>query len=240
VEVNLRYALIADIHSNLHALDAVLEAAESESCDHYLCLGDVVGYGAHPAACLDRLAELPITHVQGNHEARLLELDTPQFSAIAETAIVHNRKALSEAHLQFLRGFRAQERADENLLLVHGSPQDRDEYVRSLDRMKEIVRELEDWVCLCGHTHIQFLFDGGGARNEMVDHSLSRERRYLINPGSVGQPRDGDPRAAFAVLDTEEATLGLRRVDYDIEGAQREILLAGLPEPLARRLSLGR
>jgi diadenosine tetraphosphatase ApaH/serine/threonine PP2A family protein phosphatase len=236
----LRYALLADIHSNLHALDAVLEAIESEGCDHYLSLGDVVGYGAHPDACIERLGGLPITHVQGNHEARLLELATPQFSEIAEAAIVYNRQILSEAQLEFLRGFRPQERPEEQLLLVHGSPDDRDEYVRGLDRMKQIVADLEGWLCFCGHTHIQFIFDGEGARNETIDHVLQRERRYLINPGSVGQPRDGDPRAAFGILDMDEGTLGLHRVAYDIEGAQEAILQAGLPEPLARRLSLGR
>jgi diadenosine tetraphosphatase ApaH/serine/threonine PP2A family protein phosphatase len=240
MEVNLRYAIIADIHSNIQALNAVLEAVEQEGCDHFLCLGDVVGYGARPDACLDRLSGLPITHVQGNHEARLLELDTPQFSAVAEAAILHNRNVLGEAHLEFLRTFRPQERQEQQLLLVHGSPQDRDEYVRSLERMKEIVRDLLGWICFCGHTHIQFLFDGTGARNELVDHELRRNARYLINPGSVGQPRDGDVRAAYAILDVEAGTLGLRRVEYDIEAAQREILAVGLPEPLARRLSLGR
>jgi diadenosine tetraphosphatase ApaH/serine/threonine PP2A family protein phosphatase len=236
----VRYALLADIHSNLHALDAVLEAVEAEGCDHYLCLGDVVGYGAGPAACIDRLAGLSITHVQGNHEARLLQLDTPQFSAFAETAILHNRDALGEEHLEFLRGFRAQERPDERLLLVHGSPADRDEYVRSLDRMKQIVAEQEAWICLCGHTHIQFIFDGEGAWNELADHPLRPERRYLVNPGSVGQPRDGDARAAYGILDLDESYLALRRVEYDIDGAQKAILQAGLPEPLARRLALGR
>lgn len=237
----MRYALIADIHSNLHALEAVLEAVESGGgCDHYLCLGDVVGYGAQPGACIDRLDGLPITHIQGNHEARLLELETPQFSAIAETAIEHNRSVLDERQLEILRAFRPQERPDPQLLLVHGSPQDRDEYVRSIDRMKEIVRDLRGWICLCGHTHVQFVFDGLNANNEAAEHSLRRESRYLINPGSVGQPRDGDARAAYAILDTDAQTLALHRVEYDVEGAQQEILSAGLPEPLARRLALGR
>lgn len=235
----MRYAILADIHSNLPALEMVLDAAEKQNPERYLCLGDVVGYGADPGPCLERLAELSIVHIQGNHEARLLSLPTPGFSQIAEAAIEYNREKLDSKEQAFLREFPMNTLVDD-LLLVHGSPDDRDEYVRTLPRMQQIVEAMTGWICFCGHTHIQYLYCDGSIQEGPAHHELRRETKYLVNPGSVGQPRDGDPRAAYGILDTDALTLDLHRVEYDIDRAASRIRAAGLPAPLADRLCLGR
>lgn len=236
----MRYAIVADVHGNLPALEAVLQALSAHRYDQLLSLGDVVGYGANPGACLDRLDSEGALHLQGNHEARLLELPTPRFSNAAEQAIEYSRGALSADQLRRFGEFPVQQQVGEDILCVHGSPDDRDEYLRHVERIREVLDQLDRWLCLCGHTHLQFVFGTQIGESEPGRYELDRSARYLINPGSVGQPRDGDRRAAFALLDTDENWVELCRIDYEIERAAAAILEAGLPESLAKRLAIGR
>lgn len=236
----MRVAVIADIHGNLAALEATLEELKDQSIDKYLCLGDIVGYGPDPSACLRRLDSLPVEHLQGNHEARLLDLPTGRFNLVAEAAIQYSKAALTESETEFLRSFPEQLRVGHDILAVHGSPFDRDEYVLSQGQMAASLDEIDTWVCVCGHTHQQYVFDGNSIRMGPLEIDLSRELHYLINPGSVGQPRDGDSRSAHAILDLESGHLTLGRVVYDIEDTTERIHRAGLPEYLASRLLIGR
>jgi len=239
----MRYALLADIHANLAALDAVLAKLESQSIDRYLSLGDIVGYGPDPAACIGRLVELDCVHIQGNHEARLLDLPTGRFNRVAEAAIEFTARTLDETQKAFLREFPEQTRVDDDILCVHGSPFDRDEYVLSQEQMEIVVEHIEDagiWLCLCGHTHQQYLYDGEFLYAGPRELTLQRDVHYLINPGSVGQPRDSDPRAAYGILDTEAGHLTLERAPYEVDVTAQRILDAGLPHYLADRLMLGR
>lgn len=239
----MRYALLADIHANLAALEAVLEKLETRSIDRYLSLGDIVGYGPDPAACIDRLRGLECVHIQGNHEARLLDIPTGRFNRVAEAAIEFTARTLDDQQKSFLRGFPEQTQVDDDVLCVHGSPFDRDEYVLSQEQMDTVVEHIEDaglWVCLCGHTHQQYLYDGEFLYAGPRELHLERGSHYLINPGSVGQPRDSDPRAAFGVLDTGTGHLVLDRAPYEVDITAQRILDAGLPHYLAERLALGR
>ena len=236
----MRIAIIADIHSNLPALRAVLDVVNTSPVDHYLCLGDVVGYGPDPKGCIELLEGLSITHIQGNHEARLLDEPTGRFNVVAEAAIEYTKQALADPEMAFLRTFPEQTLFRDDILCVHGSPFDRDEYVMTQAQMKAVLDYIDSWLCFCGHTHQQYLFDGDGIRIGPIETVLSRDKKYLINPGSVGQPRDGDSRAAFATLDTDTGALHMQRVEYDIQDTASRIHQAGLPEYLADRLFAGK
>lgn len=232
--------IVADVHANLAALEVTLAALQEAQVDHYLSLGDVVGYGPDPGACLDRLRRLPIDHIQGNHEARLLDLPTGRFNVVAEAAIQYTKETVNGEVLEFLRALPEQTKVGEDVLAVHGSMFDRDEYILSLQQMKVVLANLDEWLCLCGHTHQQYMFDGEELTMGPLVRKLDRGRRYLINPGSVGQPRDGDPRAAYAILDLETDELRLERAEYDVDLTAQRIQAAGLPDYLAERLWVGR
>jgi diadenosine tetraphosphatase ApaH/serine/threonine PP2A family protein phosphatase len=236
----MRVAVIADIHGNLAALEATLGKIEEQKIDRIVSLGDIVGYGPDPGACIRRLRDLPVEHIQGNHEARLLDLPTGRFNLMAEAAIQYAKSVLGPEDTEFLRSFPKQARIGDHILAVHGSPFDRDEYVLSLGQMKAVLDEIDTWVCMCGHTHQQYVFDGDIVQMGPLELDLDPERRFLVNPGSVGQPRDGDPRAAYGLLDVETGHLVLDRVAYDVEDTAERIQRAGLPEYLATRLLIGR
>lgn len=237
----MRICVVADIHANLVALEAVLADAQRRRPDRYVCLGDVIGYGPNPVECLHALRELRAEVVQGNHEAGLLgDLTTERFNAFALLALEHNRLLLSASDLDYLRSFRSQVLVENQALFVHGSPEDRDEYVFSEERMREVIDQQLTWISACGHTHYQYVFDGLIAEPGPIDdYPLRRDRHYSFNPGSVGQPRDRDPRSAYALLDLERAELSLLRVEYDVQLAARRIKEAGLPPYLGDRLLRG-
>lgn len=250
----MRYAILSDIHSNLEALTAVLNDLATQHIDRYLCLGDVVGYGADPEACVGRLRAYQAISVCGNHEwACLGKLDVRWFSEAARAAIIWTRDRLSFSDLDDLRRWPLTV-TEEALTLVHGtlSHPDRFEYLIDLAHAIDTARACQTTYCFVGHTHVPLLFeyDAQGRRvarilslaQELAQVQLTEPptMRYVINPGSVGQPRDGDPRASVAILDTEAQRLAIRRVTYDIASAQRKIREAGLPEFLAQRLAVGR
>ena len=251
----MRYAVLSDVHSNLEALIAVLGALASERIDRYLCLGDVVGYGADPVPCLTRLQSCDTVIVAGNHDyAAVGKLDAGLFNDAARAAVLWTRDQLSIADLDQLRRFPLTATV-ESFTLAHGTlrhPQ-RFEYLAEIGQAVDTLVTCRTLICLVGHTHVPCLLEYDRLQRRMlriltapgeladVEFAPEPERlRYLVNPGSVGQPRDGDPRASFAVIDTDARRISIRRVAYDVETAQRKIRQAGLPGFLADRLAIGR
>ncbi len=251
----MRYAVLSDIHANLEALTAVLDALAGERIDRTLCLGDFVGYGAEPAACLDWLRACQAVCVGGNHDLACVgKLDLGWFNDLARAALLWTRDHLSFLDLDVLR--RLPLTATEGpCTLVHGTlphPQ-RFEYLVDAAQAVEMLAGCRTLFCLAGHTHLPLVVEYDRAARrlpriltrpaELAEVAIEPDEgrwRYLVNPGSVGQPRDGDPRASAAILDTEARRIQVIRVAYDIAAAQRKIRAAGLPEFLADRLAAGR
>jgi diadenosine tetraphosphatase ApaH/serine/threonine PP2A family protein phosphatase len=241
----MRVAVVSDIHGNLHALEAVLAALEPDAPDELWCLGDLVGYGARPNECCATIEARSSICLVGNHDLAVRgTIDLAEFSGDAGTAARWTREVLSPASLAFLDSLEPQgTRA--GVALFHGSARDPVwEYVLSDAAAAATIELAEEPVVLVGHSHaslhVQLTEDGvvsglspGGTE---VDLAVGRT---LLNPGSVGQPRDGDPRAAYLLLDLDARTASFRRVDYDVERTQAEIRQAGLPEVLAARLATG-
>jgi len=246
----LRVAVLSDIHANRPALEAVLESIGEIEFDELWCLGDLVGYGAEPDLCTEIVRERCDFSLSGNHDLAVLgEIDVSTFSETAAAAVEWTQGVATEETLAYLRGLSPQgRRAD--LGLFHASPRDPVwEYVLSLDQAEAGLDAMEERAGLIGHSHVALFFTrpaakrptyaqgaqaGDGARIEISSG------RWLLNPGSVGQPRDGDRRAAWLELDTETWSVHYHRVPYDIDAAARAILDAGLPSALAERLRIGR
>ena len=244
----LKYLVISDIHANIEALDAVLAAAGRY--DHALVLGDLVGYGADPNAVIDRVRALPTAAIiRGNHDKVGSGLEsTDGFNYLARHAIEWTASSLTGEHREWLAALPKGPVAVHDLVeICHGAPFDEDVYIfDELDAMRAI-RAARRPLCLFGHTHVAAGFyvtsdmQSVGHLHAAEIQIPAREGSYvLVNCGAVGQPRDGDPRAAYGILDTDTRTLWLRRVDYDIPAAQAKILAAGLPDVLAQRLAVGR
>lgn len=245
----MRVAAISDVHANLPALEAVLAAARAAEVEETWCLGDVVGYGVEPDACADLLREGCEVCLVGNHDLAVLgALDVRDFSEAAAVAVEWTREAVSEGTLEFLGELNpAEERA--GLGLFHASPRDPVwEYVLSGEQADAGMDAHPERIGLIGHSHVALFFtrplagEGGEPRGAQAsDGALLDLGRgeWLLNPGSVGQPRDGDPRAAWLELDTEAATARFHRVEYEIDRAAGPIAEAGLPRRLADRLYLG-
>jgi diadenosine tetraphosphatase ApaH/serine/threonine PP2A family protein phosphatase len=249
---SMRLAILSDIHANLPAFEAVLADIEAADVDESWCLGDVVGYGAQPDECADLVRERCSVCLVGNHDlAALDELDISTFSPAASAAVLWTREAMSVHTTEFLTSLDPAQ-TDHEVALYHASPRDPVwEYVLWPDQAAECIRAQAQRVSLVGHSHVALFFaladEAGGersldARGAQAGAGTSLEigrGRWLINPGSVGQPRDGDARAAWLELDTETWHAIYHRVDYDIDGAADAIVAAGLPEHLARRLYVG-
>ncbi len=251
----MRILVLSDIHANLEALDACLAGAPS--FDTVVNLGDIVGYGASPNEVTDRSRSLGKNFVRGNHDKAATGLtDLDDFNPMAGAAAIWTRNALTPENLDWLRAlphgpvFPAEL---EPMQLVHGSPNDEDEYVVSLGDALATLITLTVPMTFFGHTHLQggFFANGTSAdgfrpeyrtvgQAESVPLQLKSSTRYMINPGSVGQPRDGDWRAAFALFDTEAQILHFHRVPYNLKAAQDRIFAANLPPRLATRLAAGR
>ncbi len=245
----MRYLILSDIHANWEALQAVLTHAESDY-DRILCCGDVVGYGADPDAVTEWVRNNVALIVRGNHDRACAGLeDLEWFNTVARASAVWTQEIMKPENIDYLRDLaKGPERID-GFQIVHGSPLDEDEYVVSEYDVAQVAPYLDSAVSFFGHTHLQcgFLCHRNGVkrlRNVDVDVDrevldLEKEAGYLINPGSVGQPRDGDPRAAYAVYQPDTHQVTLRRAEYDVASAQKKILEAGLPELLALRLEAG-
>ena len=240
----MRLGIVSDVHGNLEALEAVLAHLEQQSCDRVICLGDFVGYGASPNECIDLLRPRIVGAVIGNHDAAAIgKLRLTYFNVDAAEAARWTDAQLTPENRAYLLGlpYRIQE---DGALLVHASPTEPDgwHYVLSASDAAEEMKSYPDPVCFIGHSHVAGVFERSDAGVRYTRESELRfapGRRYLVNVGSVGQPRDGDPRAAYVVWDRENRTLQHHRVGYDIDSAGRRIVSAGLPQFLADRLQWG-
>jgi len=246
----VRVAAITDIHANLPALEAVLAAVEDAAVDEVWCLGDVVGYGAEPDACADLVRERCDLSLVGNHDLAVLGvLDIGAFSDGAAAAVAWTRENVDERTLAMLRELEpAGER--EGIALFHASPRDPIwEYVLSAEQAEACLDAQPTPIALIGHSHVALFFTRPGAEaagGEIRGAQASDDTlldlaagSWLVNPGSVGQPRDGDPRAAWLEFDTGRRTARFHRVPYDVERAAAAIESAGLPRRLADRLRVG-
>lgn len=243
----MRYLILTDLHSNLQALDAVLADAAAIGYDQVLVLGDLVGYGADPAEVIDRtLALAPAAIVRGNHDKVCAGLEPPEaFNDVARIAAEWTAGVLDDAHRQALAALpKGPISVTADIEICHGAPFDEDYYVLDESDAEQAFASAGARLCLFGHTHVVSLFSTmadpfGQESDREGEYRLPARGPALINVGSVGQPRDHDPRAAYGVLDLDRSTIWLRRVAYDVRGAQERILQAGLPVRLALRLEQG-
>lgn len=247
----MKYGILGDIHANIEALDAVLSAFQKGGVDRVIAVGDLVGYGADPAAVIQRIRSEKILSVLGNHDAAVVGIlvDLAYFNIYARTAALWTRKVLSSEDLEFLKGLPLVHR-ESSMVIVHGSL-DRPEEFNYIQTQRDAERSLlamidpSDRVCFVGHSHIPIGFLSQHQHPQRVEYtfdtrlSLVGFDRCLINVGSVGQPRDEDPRPVVAIYDTNEQLVTLQRVAYDFDRAAGKILAAGLPRVLAERLRFG-
>ncbi len=247
----MRYLVISDIHANLEAYDTVLAEAGRLKFDQALVLGDLVGYGADPNKICERVRALsPHALIRGNHDKVGAGVESPEgFNAVARNAIRWTFDTLTDDNREWLAALPAGPLiVDELIEICHGTPFDEDAYVfDDLDALRAMHAARRP-LCLFGHTHVQVghylsrdefgLSTGDDQRPLSIP--LEEANRYLVNPGSVGQPRDGDPRAGFGIVDTDQHQVTIYRVEYPIAKAQARIVEEGLPDVLAQRLALGR
>lgn len=224
----MRVAVISDVHSNLHALNEVRRAIELEEVDSVVCAGDLVGYGALPNECCRVVEELAGEIVLGNHDLSALSRDTTMMNAYAAEAALWTSEEMDERTRRFLSSMGTERRFmcdDKSVAMFHGSPRDVSEYVYEEEVTEKLLDLAMADIVILGHTHIPYIKSFGD--------------RFVLNPGAVGQPRDGDRRASFAVMDSQTGEGIIRRVEYDIESAAAAIESAGLPSMLAERLFSG-
>ncbi len=238
----MKIAVLSDVHSNWHALEAVLESAAKDA-DEYICLGDVVGYGGDPVRCLEEVSGRGWPTLVGNHDRACTDHDIlTWFNDDAATAIRWTVAQLTDAQLNWLRD-RPESRETHGILTVHASPRDPIyEYILDPGIAQPNLEMLGDRICFHGHTHVPgyFFFYGGEVAHNYWLGAIRLEGPILVNPGSVGQPRDGIRDASYGLWDPEAGTFEFRRVPYDRRGAQKAIRDAGLPERFATRLDYGR
>ena len=244
----MRIAVISDLHSNLEALTAVLDNIDSLEVDSTICLGDIVGYNADPDRCIGLVQERDIQCILGNHDSRVCGFEEPDdFNSAARRVVLWTRENLSADNLNFLRGLPRKLSFDDGALAIHGWVDDTDRYILTPGDAQanfELLtyEPLPYRLCFFGHTHIQIAYSI--TENTVLSHKeerlkLGEETRYIINPGSVGQPRDFDTRAAFLIYDTEAGEVRFYKTNYDIDGCYRKVINAGLPESFAERLKIG-
>jgi predicted phosphodiesterase len=247
----MRLLVFSDVHANATALEAVLKACAGR-WDRAVCLGDIVGYGPDPNEVVERVRSLVSAIVRGNHDKAACGIsDLENFNPVARAAAEWTRSQLLPNNLRYLQGLPAGPLEAEGVALVHGAVEDEDEYVFAGDQALPGLLYSPCSLTFFGHTHIQGGFSYDGTKVELVDVSPPRgsnppiismepKGRYLLNPGSVGQPRDSDPRAAFAIADLEKQKVEFWRTPYDISAVQDRMERAGAPEALVLRLAFGR
>jgi predicted phosphodiesterase len=243
----LRYLVISDIHANWEALEAVLEAARGQY-DRILCCGDLIGYGADPNPVVEWTRETCDVVIRGNHDKAGVDLtDLEWFNPVAQAATLWTHNALTPENLEYVAALPAGPFQVEDFNLVHGSPLNEDEYLINVSEAEEAFAYQPSQVVFFGHTHVQGGFEYQRKKTRRIHPTpefslleLNPGSAYLINPGSVGQPRDENPEAAFVIFDSTEQTVVYYRTPYDIEKAQEKIRGAGLPQVLADRLAVGR
>ncbi len=249
----MRYLILSDIHANYAAFAAVMNSTRRKRWDKAVCLGDIVGYAAEVNQTIDRLRSLkPLTVIRGNHDKVCSGVEgnerLAKFSKFARIAAEWTSLKLTRPNRRYLSTLpKGPKMVDGVFAIAHGSPLDEDAYIFSdLDALR-VFRSTDFPICFIGHSHfpVVFSWDGSEVTTQIATPpefklKLDPAKRYLINPGSVGQPRDRCPLASFATYNAETRLLRIHRVRYDIEATQENILRAGLPSPLAERLSVGR
>ncbi len=248
----MKYAIISDIHANIEALQAVIDDAR-EQVDTFVCLGDIVGYNASPSECLNLVQELCEVIIVGNHDQATCGTRTyDDFNPYAQEAINWTKEQLTPDDLTYLADLSLTEVFAKHYLAAHGSPRHTDEYLLHPQRIQQnfayLIKNMPRiHCCFVGHTHVPMIWqcseEGIISPVEKIGSDtvqLDPSRRYIINPGSVGQPRHGDPASSYLILDDDRLTATFRAISYDIEATQDKIYDAMLPIPLAERLELGR
>ena len=246
----MRYLIVSDLHANWQALEAVVREAAG-GYDQALCCGDLVGYGAEPNLVVDWVRANCAVVVRGNHDkVSTGQEDLEWFNPVARTSALWTQANLTPANIEYIRGLPKGPVPLDGFQVLHGSPFDEDEYVMAAGEAGQAFGYLESRLAFFGHTHMQGGFIWNHSRVETIPATSARSRRqemevdpecgYLVNPGSVGQPRDSDPRAAYVLYDSGTRTVTYCRAPYDVAAAQEKIREAGLPPILAERLSKGR
>ncbi len=244
----MKYAIIADIHANEAAFKAVLAKIDTLDVDRIICLGDVVGYNASPGECIDLCIQHEILSLSGNHDRYVTGGIKDQIRIETSDVIRYTADRLTPDQLTWLRKLPEQQILDSEWLLVHGSPSDKDEYMlkehhwkRNLKEMRRTFTGLD--LCFFAHTHYPMVLSKGAYETEIREDrsfELKRQTIYMINPGSVGQPRDRCAKSSFCTFDSREMLIQYHRVEYDIPDTQNKLIEAGLSPKLARRLEFGR
>lgn len=232
----MKIAVISDIHGNREALNAVIAKIDSLAVDSIYCLGDIVGYGPNPNECVELIRSRAIPAIVGNHDKAVTgELSIDNFSQIARAGVMWTQSVISESNKEFLKHlpYSIQEHT---ILFVHSSPDYPEEfrYLLSFEDARESFDYFSTPLCFIGHTHRPIIFCEDGKTKE-----ISRDKKFIVNVGSVGQPRDGNWKACFVLMDTEQYALEYVRVEYDVEVTRRKITENGLPQKLADRLLAG-
>jgi len=240
----MRYAVIADIHANLEALEVVLADTKEQKCTHYCCVGDVVGYNANPKECLEIIRNMGMPVVKGNHDEYCsTEEDLEGFNPHAREAVNWTRKQLSKEDRQWLHDLKYV-RLVASFSMVHATLDGPQRWGYVFDKLAAAASFTyqNTAVCFFGHTHVPVAFvrDSVVRGGTYSKFRVEPGKKYFVNVGAVGQPRDGNPKAGYVLYDLNEGSIELRRLDYDIPKAQRKIVEAGLPQRLADRLALGK
>jgi predicted phosphodiesterase len=240
----MKYAIIADIHSNLEALNVVLKDAKEQNCTNFVCLGDIVGYNANPKECLDIIRSMNIPCIKGNHDEYVAnDAHLEGFNPHAAEAVNWTRNQLTEDDRKWLRELKLT-RMIGNFTIVHATLDGPQRWGYVFDKLAAAssFTYQNTPVCFFGHTHIPLAFirDSVVRGGTYSKFKIEPGKKYFVNVGSVGQPRDGDPRAGYVIYDTNEGTIELRRLEYDISLTQNKVRAAGLPPRLAERLAHGK
>ncbi len=240
----MKFAIIADIHANLEALQVVLEDAKAQKATHYACLGDVVGYNANPKECLDIVRKMGMPCVKGNHDEYISsEEHLEGFNPAAAEAVNWTRNQLSEEDRQWLRDLKYT-RMVTTFTIVHATLDAPQRWGYVFDKLAAAASFTyqNTPICFFGHTHVPvaFIRDSVVRGGTYSKFKVEPGKKYFINVGAVGQPRDNNPKSSYVIYDVDEGTIEQRRLEYDIATAQKKILDAGLPERLAERLAYGR
>jgi predicted phosphodiesterase len=240
----MKYAIIADIHANLEAFQVVLDDIQKQKCTHIACLGDVVGYNANPKECLDIVRQMNIPCVKGNHDEYCSSEDELEgFNPNAAEAVIWTRQQLTEDDRKWLRDLKYV-RLVSNFTIVHATLDQPTRWAYVFDKLMAAASFTyqNTAVCFFGHTHVPLAFirDSQVRGGTYSKFKVEPGRKYFVNVGAVGQPRDGIPKAGYVVYDMDEGSIELRRLDYDIAAVQAKIRKAGLPERLAERLAAGK
>ncbi|MBU1999216.1 MAG: metallophosphoesterase family protein [Candidatus Omnitrophota bacterium] len=241
----MRYGIFSDIHSNLEGLTSVIQAYQKEGIGQYICIGDLVGYAADPNECVSLVKELEAVTVAGNHDwASVGLLSSGNFNFAAQEAVIYTQEKLNPESKEYLKSLQLVYK-NQDFILAHGTLANPEYFNYMLDRdaARSTFKLMEGKVIFVGHSHVPGFFNqnpaGDIAYQEADKLDLSQAGKYIVNVGSVGQPRDGDPRACYCIYDSERMIVEIKRASYDIEKARDKIIQADLPSYLGQRLLCG-